>query len=157
MNSWGENWNHFARQSGLSILLPLASQYNEVLNQHGTCPSITAWNFFSATFVDETPTYQRKAWALVSCTPTSSYFLFLLPSARNCGKVMFLHLSVILFTGGGLSPEGGLCRGGLCPGRGAGLCPGRGAGLCPGRGEVSVQEGASLSRGVSVRETPPVR
>ena len=29
---------------------------------------------------------------------------------RSCGKVMFLHLSVILFTGRGL------CPGGLCPG-----------------------------------------
>ena len=38
---------------------------------------------------------------------------------------MFLHLSVILFTGG-LCP-GGLCLGGLCPG---GLYPG--VGLCRG-------------------------
>ena len=36
---------------------------------------------------------------------------------RTCGKVMFLHLCVILFTGGSLS------RGGLCPG-GTGLCQG---------------------------------
>ena len=39
---------------------------------------------------------------------------------------MFLHLSVILFTGGSLSKEGvsvqgGLCLGGLCPG---GFCQG---------------------------------
>ena len=65
---------------------------------------------------------------------------------------MFLHLCVILFTGGeslsrGVSVQGGLCPRGslsggcLCPG---GLCPG---GLCP-RG-VYVEEG-SLSMGVSV-------
>ena len=47
---------------------------------------------------------------------------------RSCGKVMFLHLSVILFTRGGLS-RGVSVRGCLCP-------------------------GMSLSRGVSVRETP---
>ena len=52
---------------------------------------------------------------------------------------MFLHLSVILFTGGvsfqGVCLRGGsLSRGDLCPG-----------GLCV---------GGSLSRGVSVRETP---
>ena len=73
---------------------------------------------------------------------------------------MFLHLCVILFTGG-------LCPGGLYPGgylsRGGGglfsregvsvqgvsvqgnICPGEG-GLCSGRGY--------LSRGISVRETP---
>ena len=81
---------------------------------------------------------------------------------------MFLHLSVILFTGvsvhRGLSPWG-LCLGGLCPGgslswgRGS-LSRGRGVsvhgkgglrtgggGLCPG----SLGPGGSLSRGVSVR------
>ena len=56
---------------------------------------------------------------------------------------MFLHLGVILFTGGlcpsmhhrlhdqGVSVCGGLCPGGLCPG---GLCPGGLClrGLCPG-------------------------
>ena len=45
---------------------------------------------------------------------------------------MFLHLSVILFTGRGLC-RGGLCRGDLCRG-----------GLCL---------GGSLSRGVPVRKT----
>ena len=30
---------------------------------------------------------------------------------RSCGKVMFLHLSVILFTGAGVSVQGGLCQG----------------------------------------------
>ena len=40
---------------------------------------------------------------------------------QSCGKVMFLHQSVILFTGGSLSR--GVCRGrgGLCP---EGLCQG---------------------------------
>ena len=70
---------------------------------------------------------------------------------------MFLHLSVILLTGGGgLCPEGSLSRGGLCPGggslsrgrvsvQGKGFCLGD---LCP--GGVSVQRG-SLSKGVSVQ------
>ena len=45
-------------------------------------------------------------------------------SKRSCGKVMFLHLTVILFTRrvsvrGGVSVQGE----GLCPG-GSGLCPG---------------------------------
>ena len=44
---------------------------------------------------------------------------------RSCGKVMFLHLSVILFTGGSLF-RGFSVQGGLCP-------------------------GVSLSRGVSVQ------
>ena len=30
---------------------------------------------------------------------------------ESCDKVMFLHLSVILFMGGSLSRGGGLCRG----------------------------------------------
>ena len=79
------------------------------------------------------------------------------------GKVMFLHVSVILFTGGSQSPSQGvsvwgvsvlgvLVQGGLCP---AGLCPGGSL-----SGGVSVQEvcargslsgglcpGGSLSRG----------
>ena len=32
---------------------------------------------------------------------------------RSCSKVMFLHLSVILFTGGDLCPGRSLCRGGV--------------------------------------------
>ena len=63
---------------------------------------------------------------------------------RSCRKVMFLHLSVILFTGrvsvqvGGLCPKVGLCpEGSLCPE--VGLCPE--GGLCP--GGVSVQGGLS--------------
>ena len=57
---------------------------------------------------------------------------------RSCGKVMFLHLSVILFTGGslsrGVSVWGSLSRGSLSVG-------------------VSVQ---GLSRGVCVQGDPPV-
>ena len=48
---------------------------------------------------------------------------------RSWGKVMFLHVSVILFTGGSRS----LSMGGLCPG--GGLCQGvslSGRGLCHG-------------------------
>ena len=58
---------------------------------------------------------------------------------------MFLHLSVILFTG-----EWGFCpgEGGLCPGEGD-LHP-REGGLCPGEG-VS---GRSLSRGVCQGDPP---
>ena len=48
---------------------------------------------------------------------------FITPCKRSCGKVMFLHLSVIMFTGGwgslskGGSLSGGvLCLGGLCQG-----------------------------------------
>ena len=46
---------------------------------------------------------------------------------QSCDKVMFLHLSVILFTGGGGSLSGGLCPGGSLSGRSlsrGGLCPG---------------------------------
>ena len=58
-----------------------------------------------------------------------------LPAADDfCGKVMFLHLSVILFTGGG-----GLCLGEVSAQ----------GGLCPGQQEVSVQGGLCL--GVSVQ------
>ena len=52
---------------------------------------------------------------------------------RSCVKVMFLHMSVILFTGGVLCPgRGGLCQGGSLTG---GLCPGGSlskGGLCQG-------------------------
>ena len=77
---------------------------------------------------------------------------------RSCWKVAFLHLAVILLTGGYLSR--GRC---LCPGEGVSVqgevSLSRGGGLCPGEG-VSVQgrgslSGESMSReGISVRETP---
>ena len=63
---------------------------------------------------------------------------------RSFSKVMFLHLSVILFTGGSMSGGGG-----LCPERD--LCPGGSLsrrGLCPG---VSVQGG--LYQGAPPRRT----
>ena len=73
---------------------------------------------------------------------------------RSCGKVMFLHLSVILFTKGVYVQEGSLSRGVSVQGISVqrGLCPG---GLWSRESlsrEVSVQ-GISVL-GVSVRETP---
>ena len=72
-----------------------------------------------------------------SCTLSSNYYR----PKRSYGKVMFLHVSVILFGGGGdvsvLACTTGHMTRGVCPG-----------GLCP--GGVSVQAG-SLSRGVSVQ------
>ena len=62
---------------------------------------------------------------------------------RSCGKVMFLHLSVILFTG--VLCPGGLHLGGLC----------LGGSLSSGRG-VSVW-GVSLSREGSLSGRPPNR
>ena len=84
--------------------------------------------------------------------------LFLPPANEVWGKIMFLHLCVILFTVGGGGEvsvpacttghmkNGGLCPGGLCP---RGLCPwGYLGGLCPwgslSRGYLSR---GSLSRG----------
>ena len=64
---------------------------------------------------------------------------------RSCGKVMFLHLSVILFTGGSLSRGGR----GLCPEGGRCLCPEGGGGLYPGEG-VSVRA-VYPGEGVSVQ------
>ena len=86
----------------------------------------------------------------------SNFFYFYRPE-RSCGKVMFLHVSVILFTGegaslsqhapqvtrprGSLSSPGGSWSGGLCAD--GGLCPEEG-GLCLGG---SVWGGGSLSKG----------
>ena len=67
--------------------------------------------------------------------------VFINLTQRSCGKVMFLHLSVILFMGGGsLSVPGVSVQGRVSLSRGVsvqgGLCPGRGSlsggGLCPG-------------------------
>ena len=70
---------------------------------------------------------------------------------RSCGKVMFLHLSVILFTGGSLSrgvsvQEWGYLSsgGGLCPGVGVSVQVGV---LCPGVGSLS--RGGVFVQGVS--------
>ena len=68
---------------------------------------------------------------------------FITASKRSCGKVRFLHLSVILFRG--VSVQGCLCPGGLCAGVSVQ------GGVCPGVGEVFVG-GGSLSKGVSVWE-----
>ena len=50
---------------------------------------------------------------------------FITARKRSCGKVMFLHVSVILFTGGCLVP-GGLLLGGACSGEWGCLVPGGG-------------------------------
>ena len=73
----------------------------------------------------------------LGCQGNVSNALFLLPPARSCGKVMFLHLSVSHSVHGG---------GVLCPSMHH---------RSHDWGEVSVLEGGgSLSRGVLVRETP---
>ena len=55
------------------------------------------------------------------CKPTTvkTLLICLPPTNEVWGKVMFLHLCVILFTGGGLHP-GGLHPGGVCIGEGGG-------------------------------------
>ena len=79
-----------------------------------------------------------------------SFQCFYYRPQRSCGKVMLLHLFVILFTGGSLS-KGGFCPGCLCPGGSlsGGLCSGsylsRGP-LSMGRGSLS----GGLCLGVSV-------
>ena len=64
---------------------------------------------------------------------------------RSCGKIMFLHLSVILFTGGGGGFSVLFVQGGLCPEGGRSLCKGGG----------SLRRGDSI-QGFSVRETTPL-
>ena len=84
-------------------------------------------------------------------TPANCHFKQLIINyyrpQQSCGKVMFLHLCVILLTG-----LGGFCPGGSPSGRGS--LSGEGFSV---QG-VSVQgvsvQGGSLSRGVPVRETP---
>ena len=63
-----------------------------------------------------------------ACLCTESFSVFIAARKRSFGKVMFLHLCVILFTGGGVSVED-LWWGGL---------------------------GAVASEGVSVMETRPL-
>ena len=62
---------------------------------------------------------------------------------RSCGKLMFLHLCVILFTGV-VSVHGGLCPGELCPAGGGGSV----------QGEVSIQR-VFVQQRVLCPETPP--
>ena len=72
-------------------------------------------------------------------------------------KVMFLHLSVILFTGGGGSVSKGVSVGGALSRDDGGLCPGdlgRGGGVFV-QEQGGFSRAGSLSRGVSVREPPP--
>ena len=88
--------------------------------------------------------------------------MFKFKKLLSCSKVMFLHLSVILFTRGGSLSRGVFVQGSLSKRVSVqgGLCPGVSiqAGLCPGG---SVSEGGLcagwwvfLCRGGSVRETP---
>ena len=53
--------------------------------------------------------------------------ILLLPANEVWGKVIFLHLSVILFTGGGVPGPRGLLRGGCLLLGGGGSAPGGGA------------------------------
>ena len=81
---------------------------------------------------------------------------FVPPENAVWGKVMFLHLCVIVFKEG-VSVQVGFCPCGLCPGGlypgglclgGGGLCPG-GGGLClGGRGLCLLGVGESLSKEV---------
>ena len=106
---------------------------------------------------------RRATWCvqlrLFFDTPLLNVHFYYRPQ-RSCGRVIFLHLCVILFRGGGdlcpsmhhsshdrggvgVSVWEGLCPGGVCPGN---LCLG---GLCPwgislGAGGVSVQGGSLL-------------
>ena len=89
----------------------------------------------------------RTCRATDKCPCAIGSAIVLLPPATKLGKIMFSHLSVILFTGvvsfqGGLSVQWGLCPVGSLSG-----------GLCPGWVSVwgSLSRG-SLSRGVSVQE-----
>ena len=72
-------------------------------------------------------------------------------------KVMFLHLSVILFTGGGgICVQRGFCRGGLCPGMTGVSVQGisGGGGLCPGTRGI-FQSRVSVQGGLCQRPPPP--
>ena len=84
------------------------------------------------------------------CGPTMPYRprLALLPPANEVwGKVIFLHLFVILFTGGMPGPGGCLLRGGSAPG-------GSGPAGVSGPGGVSAPRGCLVPGGCLV-ETPP--
>ena len=65
---------------------------------------------------------------LVGSKKTSGEHLsFLQPAKEVLGKVMFLHMSIILFTGGAC--PGGVCVREVCPGD-VGVCP-KGCGRQP--------------------------
>ena len=81
--------------------------------------------------------------------------MFKFKKLLSCGKVMFLHLSVILFTGGGSLSRGSLSRG-LYPSgslyrRGGGSVSE--GGLCP-EGPLFRVVGLSLSRGLCQGNSP---
>ena len=111
-------------------------------------------------FYDKSPKTAEAHKALVNVAEKrklpGSYYFYIIFTARkpSWGEVMFLPLSVILFTGEGVSVQRvslsrEVCvQGGLCPGgsvsRGS-VCPG---GLYLG---VSFQKGVSVQRGISVQ------
>ena len=114
------------------------------------------------TYVSAVGTIETRLRGLSSSPPGECLYLItnfeikkkiITARKRSCGKVMFLHPSVILFTGG-LSPGGGISvREMFCTGSGSlsrGISVQQG-GLCSGGGSLS---GGGLCRGISVREAP---
>ena len=110
-------------------------------NTH-TC-MILSWICFNRTLDYPSPTIQCFPTTLFSynlhCKSRSLVNPVVTIRKRSCGKVMFLHLSVILFTNGGMR-GGGACmawwghalHGGGHAWRGGGMC-GRRDGHCSGR------------------------
>ena len=78
--------------------------------------------------------------------------MFKFKKLLSCGKVMFLHLSVILFTGGGILSKGVFVQGSLS----GGLYPSGSLsrGVCVRRGPLSRVVGLSLSRGLCQGNSP---
>ena len=63
--------------------------------------------------------FEKSTWysRYASTSPTTPFIRLFTLRSSSCGKVMFLHLSVILFTGRGSSMAGGgggMCEGGGC-------------------------------------------
>ena len=64
--------------------------------------------------------FEKSTWysRYASTSPTTPFIRLFTVRSSSCGKVMFLHLSVILFTGRGSSMAGGgMCGGGGCVAR----------------------------------------
>ena len=82
------------------------------------------WNAFLSDLTQRS-TYIEGYYVCILATLL--YFPHNYRPLRGCGKVMFLHLSVILFSvrwGGALCPGGGLCPGGRVSDEGGSLCRG---------------------------------